>query len=353
MAIPIGDQADHQGDERHPGRRRCDVPENARPRFRGHRSGQLRLRSQRHEQISGLEERSERQSQRSLQPHRSAGAMSLGLAMDDVAAEPAAADAASRRVIGAARSAGVAMVGIAVLLIVWWIGGWIVASSPATANFAGFAPAPAFARLARMLASGEAVRMTIPSLGRIGAGMAWAIAFGVPVGILIGRFRMAREASSVPFQFLRMISPLAWMPVAIIAFSTWDRAIIFLIGVAAVWPVLFSTAHGFRRIDPAWFKVARNLGARPWHMLFTIILPAIAQDALTGIRLAVGVAWIVLVPAEFLGVTSGLGYAINDSRDTLEYDRLAATVVIIGIIGFTLDLICERAIRRASWIREE
>ena len=88
-------------------------------------------------------------------------------------------------------------------------------------------------------------------------------------------------------------------------------------------------------------------------MLFTIILPAIAQDTFTGIRLAVGVAWIVLVPAEFLGVTSGLGYAINDARDTLEYDRLAATVVIIGIIGFVLDFVCAQAIKRASWIREE
>jgi len=175
----------------------------------------------------------------------------------------------------------------------------------------------------------------------------------VPFGILIGRFRSVREASSVPFQFLRMISPLAWMPIAVMAFATWDRAIIFLIGVAAVWPVMFSTAHGFRRIDPAWFKVARNLGARPWHMLFTIILPAIAQDCLAGIRLAVGVAWIVLVPAEFLGVTSGLGYSINDARDSLEYDRLAATVVIIGVIGFTLDLICEWAVRHASWTRED
>ena len=137
------------------------------------------------------------------------------------------------------------------------------------------------------------------------------------------------------------------------AFPTWDSAIIFLVAVAAIWPVLFSTAHGVRRIDPAWFKVARNLGARPWHMLFVIICPAIAQDTLTGIRLALGVAWIVLVPAEFLGVTSGLGYAINDARDTLEYDRLAATVVIIGIIGFTLDLICQQLIAHLSWLREE
>jgi NitT/TauT family transport system permease protein len=268
-------------------------------------------------------------------------------------ADVAGGPAQGRHVQGAARSATFALLGIGVLLLLWWIGGWIVASNPATVNFAGFAPVPTFERLWRMLLSGDAVRMTIPSLIRIGAGLGWAIAFGVPFGILIGRFRSVREASSVPFQFLRMISPLAWMPIAIMAFATWDRAIIFLVGVAAVWPILFSTAHGFRRIDPAWFKVARNLGARPWHMLLTIILPAIAQDALTGIRLAVGVAWIVLVPAEFLGVTSGLGYCINDARDALEYDRLAATVVIIGIIGFTLDLICEQAIRRASWTREE
>lgn len=279
--------------------------------------------------------------------------MSLDLTIDDAAAATAAEGAAAGQAAGAARSMGFVLLGIAIMLSVWWVGGWIVASNPATVNFAGFAPVPTFERLWHMVTGGEAVKMALPSLGRIGGGLAWAIALGVPFGILVGRFRAVREASSVPFQFMRMISPLAWMPIAVMAFATWDRAIIFLIAVAAVWPVLFSTAHGFRRIDPAWFKVARNLGARPWHMLFVIILPAIAQDTLTGIRLAVGVAWIVLVPAEFLGVTSGLGYAINDARDTLEYDRLAATVVIIGVIGFTLDFICERAIRRASWIREE
>ena len=281
--------------------------------------------------------------------------MSVELSFDieEAAAATDVRDDASRRLAGAARTLGFAAIGTGILLAAWWIGGWIVAHNPATVNFAGFAPVPTFERLWRMLASGEAVRMTWPSLSRIGGGLACAIVFGVPFGILVGRYRAVREASSVPFQFLRMISPLAWMPIAVLAFPTWDRAIVFLIAVAAVWPVLFSTAHGFRRIDPSWFKVARNLGARPWHMLFTIIMPAIAQDVLTGIRLAVGVAWIVLVPAEFLGVTSGLGYAINDARDTLEYDRLAATVVIIGFIGFTLDLICGQAIRRTSWIREE
>ncbi len=279
--------------------------------------------------------------------------MSLDLTIDDGAAISRPKNAAAARLGGAARRVASVLLGIGVMLILWWIGGWVVASNPATVNFAGFAPAPTFKRLWLMVMDGQALRMIMPSLGHIGGGLFWAIVFGVPLGIVIGRFRMARDASSVPFQFLRMISPLAWMPIAVMAFSTWDRAIVFLVAVAAVWPILFSTAHGFRRIDPAWFKVARNLGARPWHMLFIIILPAIAQDALTGIRLAVGVAWVVLVPAEYLGVTSGLGYSINDARDALEYDRLAATVVIIGIIGFTLDYLCEQAIRRASWAREE
>ncbi|WP_322515045.1 ABC transporter permease [Rhodopseudomonas palustris] len=277
--------------------------------------------------------------------------MSLDLTIDDAPAQAAASR--SGAFAGRLRSSGHIALGIAVLLGVWWIGGFIVASDPRTANFADFAPLPTFERLWQMLISGEAAKMAWPSLGRIAGGLAWAIALGVPLGILVGRFRGMREASSVPFQFLRMISPLAWMPIAVMAFASWNAAIVFLIGVAAIWPILFSTAHGFRRIDPAWFKVARNLGARPWHMLFTIIVPAIMQDSLAGIRLAVGVAWIVLVPAEFLGVTSGLGYAINDARDTLEYDRLAATVVIIGLIGFALDFLCERAVKRASWAREE
>jgi NitT/TauT family transport system permease protein len=148
-----------------------------------------------------------------------------------------------------------------------------------------------------------------------------------------------------------MISPLAWMPLAVMAFATWDGAIVFLIAAAAVWPIVFATAAGLAKLDPQWFKVARNLGAGARHLLATVIVPAIATDILTGIRLALGVAWIVLVPAEFLGVTSGLGYAVNDARDTLSYDRLAAVVLVIGLIGFSLDGLCLGLIQRFSWRR--
>lgn len=244
---------------------------------------------------------------------------------------------------------GYPLAGIAILVFVWWLGGLAIASNPDTASFADFAPAPAFARLQELFANGYVWQATYPSLERIGFGLLWAVVIGVPIGVAIGLYASLRELTHVPFQFLRMISPLAWMPIAVLAFSSWDGAIIFLITVAAVWPILFSTAQGVRRIDPLWFKVAKNLGADSVQMLRRIILPAIGQDIFAGIRLAVGVAWIVLVPAEYLGVTSGLGYAINDARDTLEYDTLAAMVVVIGVIGFLLDGICVYLIKKFSW----
>ncbi len=242
--------------------------------------------------------------------------------------------------------------GIGALIAVWWLGGWAIAQNPDTASFADFAPQPTFVRLQELLSSGAVIHAVLPSLERIGLGLLWAVLIGVPVGVGIGLSARMREITHVPFQFLRMISPLAWMPIAVLAFATWDGAIVFLITVAAIWPVIFSTAQGVRRIDPLWFKVAKNLGAGGGQMLRRIILPAIGQDIFAGIRLAVGVAWIVLVPAEYLGVTSGLGYAINDARDTLEYDTLAAMVVVIGVLGFFLDGICVRLINRFSWHQE-
>ena len=248
---------------------------------------------------------------------------------------------------------GYPAIGIFSLLVTWWLGGWLIAQNPDVSSFADFAPAPAFARLLELTQSGAVWKAIVPSMERIGLGLVWAIVIGVPVGVAIGLYAGLSKVTHVPFQFLRMISPLAWMPIAVLVFATWDAAIVFLIAIAAIWPILFSTAQGVRRIDPLWFKVAGNLGAGSFQMLRRIILPAIGQDIFAGIRLAVGVAWIVLVPAEYLGVTSGLGYAINDARDTLEYDSLAAMVVVIGLIGFLLDGICVGLIKRFSWRQQD
>ena len=242
--------------------------------------------------------------------------------------------------------------GITGLLLLWWIGGQLIANDPDLVAFANFAPAPTFDALTYLVSSGELWNTIFASLKRILAGLFWGIVIGVPVGILIGYVDTALKITNVPFQFLRMISPLAWMPIAVLAFESWNSAIVFLIVMATVWPIMFSTAHGVRRIDPNWFKVARNLGADGQQMLRRIILPAVMSDVMAGIRLAVGVAWVVLVPAEYLGVTSGLGYAINDARDTLSYDTLAAIVVVIGLIGYCLDTVCGLMVKKLNWHAE-
>ncbi|MBT3011588.1 MAG: ABC transporter permease [Candidatus Thiodiazotropha sp. (ex Lucina aurantia)] len=241
--------------------------------------------------------------------------------------------------------------GLAILFVFWWIGGYFISINPSTEHFAAFGPIPTFKAFPELWSSGTIQSAIAASGYRLGLGLLIAIVIGVPIGILMGRSKRFREISNSPFQLLRMISPLAWMPLAVIVFATWNQSIIFLIAIASVWPVAFATAAGLAKIDPAWFKVARNLGAKPIHMMTKIILPAISFDVFTGIRLALGVAWIVLVPAEYLGVTSGLGYSIEDARETLSYHHLTAIVLVIGALGYILDSTCVLLIKHFSWHR--
>ncbi|MEX0449676.1 ABC transporter permease [Spiribacter sp. 221] len=244
---------------------------------------------------------------------------------------------------------GYPLAGAGGLLFFWWIGGAYIAAQPDLFAFTRFAPSAALPAAWQLLVSGDLLDAAAASLQRIGWGMLIATLIAVPVGILVGLSAVLQRATSFPFQLLRMVSPLAWMPIAVMVFATWDGAIIFLIVMAAVWPVLFSTAFAVQRIDPLHARVARNLGASFAGRLRRLILPAIAPDVLAGLRLALGVAWVVLVPAEYLGVTSGLGYAINDARDILAYDRLAALVLWIGIIGYLLDSLVVFFMRRVAW----
>ena len=241
--------------------------------------------------------------------------------------------------------------GLLILAALWGLGGYMISINPKTQSFAGFGLIPTLTSFPELWQLGKLQSAIAASGYRLGMGMLIAIAIGVPIGIIMGRSKRFRELSNSSFQFLRMISPLSWMPIAVFVFAAWDHSIIFLIAIASVWPVMFSTAAGLAKVDPAWFKVARNLGATPVQMLTQIILPAISFDIFTGIRLALGIAWVVLVPAELLGVTSGLGYAIKDARETLSYDHLTAMVLTIGVIGYVLDTCCALLVKRYSWHR--
>lgn len=243
------------------------------------------------------------------------------------------------------------IVGLAALLAVWWVAIYYVTLNPSLSQFKDFSPVATMKAFPEIWEHGT-IQAALKSSGyRLAMGLFLAIAIGVPIGIFFGRVKWFQQLFNVPFQFLRMISPLSWEPIAVVVFTGWEEAIVFLIAVASVWPIVFSTAAGLAKVDPNWFKVARNLGAKPWHMVTRIIIPAILFDVLTGIRLALGVAWIVIIPAEFLGVTSGFGYAIEDARESLEYSHLMAFVVVIGAVGYVLDSICVLLIKRYSWHR--
>ena len=121
-----------------------------------------------------------------------------------------------------------------------------------------------------------------------------------------------------------------------------DAPIYFLLAVSAVWPIVLNTAEGVRRVDRRWIEMARSLGATEAETVRFVVVPAIVAHVVTGLRLGLGVAWIVLVPAEMLGVRAGLGYAILDARDRLAYPELMAIVLLIGCLGWAMDALTRR-----------
>jgi NitT/TauT family transport system permease protein len=183
---------------------------------------------------------------------------------------------------------------------------------------------------------------TAISLWRLLIGLLVAAVIGIPLGLLIGLSTTADRAARPVVQFLRMISPLSWAPIAVAVFGIGSEPVIFLIAAAAVWPILLNTAAGVAAIDPGYLDVARSFHATRRELLSAVVLPAIRGPVQTGLRLALGIAWIVLVPAEMLGVRSGLGYQILNARDQLAYDQVVAVIVVIGVLGYLLDWVARR-----------
>lgn len=215
-----------------------------------------------------------------------------------------------------------------------------------------FSPANTFAELIRLVRDGALIRHVIPSLSRVGIGLITAIAIGIPIGILIGYFLKLHLITNTVFQFIRMTSPLAWMPIAIIIFGVGNKPVYFLIAMAAVWPIIINTAHGVRNVNAIWIKVVRMLGGGDQAVLRRAVIPAIVPDVLTGLRISLGISWIILVPAEMLGVPSGLGYYILDTRDRFNYGEMTAVILVIGFFGFISDSILRFFQNRFSWRKD-
>ncbi len=270
--------------------------------------------------------------------------------MSDIATKSAFAEAAPRRQRrwslqrDSAEARGLlGVLGLAVIVGLWWALLHLFAEPGGLGE--QFAPSAAFASLVHLLASSDLAEHVLVSLKRILVGLGFALLIGVPVGLLVGLSRAAEAATSPAFQFLRMISPLSWMPIAVMVLGVGDKPIYFLLAFAAVWPILLSTAAGVRSLDPAWLQLSRSLAATRWETLVHVVIPGVIGHVLTGLRLAIGIVWIVLVPCEMLGVSAGLGYFILDTRDRLAYSELMAMVVIIGLLGFALDWLARALVR--------
>jgi NitT/TauT family transport system permease protein len=201
----------------------------------------------------------------------------------------------------------------------------------------GFGPGETITALWQFFQNGEIWPHLLASLRRVLIGLGVAATIGIPVGILLGLWPRLERSTSALLQFIRMISPLSWMPLAVMALGVGDQPVIFLLSVAAVWPLLLSAAAGVNAVDSQTLLLAKSLCATKTETVFRVILPSILGHLITGLRLAIGIAWIVLVPAEMLGVRAGLGYYILDARDRLSYSELVAVILVIGAIGYGLD----------------
>jgi len=244
------------------------------------------------------------------------------------------------------RALGYQLLGIGAALLLWQALSSSLFLPPQFSK--SFSPENSFFKLWQFVCSYDFFRHATPTLLRVGIGLGIAAAVGIPVGLLTGYFARLHQLTNISFQFIRMTSPMAWMPLALMAFGVGTRPVCFLISMAAVWPIILNTSQGVRNVDPLWEKVVRMLGGNSWAVLYHAIIPAIIPDILTGLRIALGISWVILVPAEMLGVSTGLGYYILDTRDRLDYGELMAVILVVGLFGYLSDLLIRILQRRFS-----
>lgn len=196
--------------------------------------------------------------------------------------------------------------------------------------------------------SGRLLNDLSTSLFRVTVGFLIAVALGIPMGLWMGQKLAARAAFLPMLNFFRNLSPLAWMPFAILWFGVGDSAAIFLIFLSAFFPVVLATMAAVANIPAVYFRVAESYGLRGFEKLVQVTMPAIMPQVITMLRVTAGLCWLVVVAAEMIAGRDGLGFAVMDSRNGLRMDLLAAEMIVIGLIGVVLDRVLERLSRIPS-----
>jgi NitT/TauT family transport system permease protein len=199
------------------------------------------------------------------------------------------------------------------------------------------------AGLATLLHHGVLYRDILDSLRRVAIGYFAAVALGIPLGLLFGWYPAINQVANPVVQLMRPISPIAWIPIAIIFFGVGDHAAIFLVFLGAFFPIVVTCVSGVQNVPLIYRRAGSNFGLTPPRILARVVFPAALPQILVGLRIALGIAWLVVVAGEMVAVDSGLGYLIIDSRNAgKRYDLVVGAMLLIGVIGLALDLLYRR-----------
>ncbi len=220
------------------------------------------------------------------------------------------------------------------IIIGLWTGVWASGAFHESAFPSPFAVLRGFRE---EITNGRLLNDLITSLFRVSCGFALAVVLGLPLGLLLGQRLGARLALLPAINFFRNLSPLAWMPFAILWFGVGDASSIFLIFLAAFFPVILSTMAAVANIPAVYFRVARDYGLEGMEQLTQVTLPAIMPQVITTLRVTAGLCWLVVVAAEMIAGRDGLGFAVMDSRNGLRTDLLVVEMIVIGVIGVAID----------------
>ena len=222
--------------------------------------------------------------------------------------------------------------------VVLLVGGWHLIVQ---IRGAGIVPGPlAVAEgIVELAQKGLLLRYVVASLFRVSWGYLLAVMLAIPFGLFLGARKRGEQALNPLIQVLRPISPLAWIPISILWFGVGDLSAVFLIFLASFFPLTVTAMNAVRQISPVYLNAGRNFGLSPRRLAREVIYQAVMPQLIVGLRIALGVAWLVVVAAEMIAVNSGLGFLIVDARNSgNRYDLVIAGMVLIGLIGLTLDL---------------
>lgn len=221
---------------------------------------------------------------------------------------------------------------ISLIILAWW--GVVVA----TKSVVFPTPWQVVTGTVELVRDGTLFEHIAASLFRVGAGFGLAVLVAVPLGLWMGWVKGAYVALNPLFQMLRPISPIAWIPIAILWFGVGNVSPIFLIFLASVFPMVVQTTVGVHTIEKRYLRAAANFGVSRGTLFRQVVFPAVLPQVIVGMRIGLGVAWLVVVAAEMIALRSGLGYLIIDSRNAgNRYDLVIAGMIIIGLIGLLLD----------------